>query len=130
MRRTIISMIAVSVTLLLMGSMSSAQIRTGTITGTVKDTQGEVLPGATVGISGEKLLGGARSIITNEKGKFRFPNLTPGKYEVTVTMEGFQTTKMSELRVNIAGTVTVDMILKIATIEESVIVTAKPPAWI
>ena len=127
MRRTIISMIAVSVILLLMGSMSYAQIRTGTITGTVKDTKGEVLPGATVEILGEKLLGGVRSIMTNEKGKFRFPNLTPGKYEVTITLEGFQTTKMSELRVNVAGTVTVDVNLKLATIEESVIVTAESP---
>ncbi|MDH4217987.1 MAG: TonB-dependent receptor [Candidatus Aminicenantes bacterium] len=127
MRRTIISMVAISTALLLMGSMSYAQIRTGTITGTVTDTDGVILPGATVGLSGEKLLGGVRSIVTNEKGKFRFPNLMPGEYELTVTLAGFQTAKISELRVNVAGTVTVDVILKQATLDVSVTVLAESP---
>ena len=127
MRRTIISMLAISTALLLMGSMSYAQTRTGSIVGTVTDTEGEILPGATVELSSEKLMGGVRSIITNEKGKFRFPNLTPGEYEVTTTMESFQTAKRSKLRVNIASTVTVDVILKLASLEESVTVLAESP---
>jgi len=120
-------MIAIFTVLLLMGSMSYAQIRTGTITGTVTDIEKEILPGATVTISGEKLLGGERSIITNEKGKFRFPKLMPGVYELTITLEGFQTAKMTKLRVNISRTVTSDVVLKLATREESVTVTAKAP---
>lgn len=80
MRRIIISMAAIFAAFLLIGSMSFVQIRTGTIAGTVKDTEGEILPGATVELSGEKLMGGGRSIITNDEGKFRFPNLTPGEY--------------------------------------------------
>ena len=127
MRRKIISMVAISTVLLLMGSMSYAQIRTGTITGIVTDSTGEILPGATVGLSGKKLMGGVRSIITNEKGKFRFPNLMPGEYEITVTLAGFQTTKRSKLRVNIAGTITVDVILKLATLEETITVSAESP---
>jgi hypothetical protein len=127
MRRIILSMVAISTALLLMGSMSYAQIRTGTITGTVKDADGVILPGATVGLSGEKLLGGVRSVMTNEKGKFRFPNLMPGEYEIAVSLAGFRTAKMSELRVNVAGTVTVDVILEQATIDESVIVLAEAP---
>jgi len=127
MRKTTLAMMAIFVALLLMGSMSYAQTRTGTIEGTVKDTKGEILPGAAVGLSGEKLLGGVRSIMTNEKGRFRFPNLTPGEYEVTVALEGFQTAKISELHVNAAGTVTVDVILEQAAISESVTVSAEPP---
>ncbi len=127
MRRTIISMIAIFTVFLLMGSMSYAQIRTGTIAGTVTDSEGEILPGVTVGLSGEKLLGGMRSIITNEKGKFRFPNLAPGEYELTVTLEGFQTAKRSKLRVNVHATITVDVILKLATLEETITVSAESP---
>ena len=127
MKRTIISMIAISTALFLMGGMSYAQIRTGTIEGTVKDTTGEFLPGATVGLSGEKLLGGVRSVMTNEKGKFRFPNLMPGEYELTFSLEGFQTVKRTKLRVSVASTVTVDVILEQATLEETVTVSAESP---
>ncbi len=127
MRRTIISMLAISTVLLLMGGMSYAQSRTGSIRGTVTDTEGQPLPGATVGLSGEKLMGGMRSLITNEKGKFRFPSLMPGEYEVTVTMEGFQPSKRTELKVNIGGTTTVDFILNLATLEESITVSAESP---
>jgi hypothetical protein len=63
----------------------------------------------------------------NAEGKFRFPNLTPGEYEVTTTMEGFQASKRTELKVNIAGTLTVDVSLKAATLEESVTVLAESP---
>ncbi len=127
MRRTIKSMVAISTVLLLMGSMSYAQTRTGSIRGIVTDTEGEFLPGATVELSGEKLMGGVRSLITSEKGKFRFPSLTPGEYEVTVTMEGFQPSKRTELKVNLGGTVTVDVTLNLATLEESVTVSAESP---
>jgi hypothetical protein len=120
-------MIAISVTLLLMGSMSYAQTRTGSIRGTVTDTEGEFLPGATVELSGEKLMGGVRSIITNEEGKFRFPNLTPGEYEVTTTMEGFQPNKRIKLKVNIGGTTTVDVSLNLASLEETITVSAESP---
>jgi hypothetical protein len=58
MKRTIMERVAIFTAFLLVGSMSYAQIRTGTIEGTVKDTRDEILPGATVGLSGEKLLGG------------------------------------------------------------------------
>jgi hypothetical protein len=127
MRKIIVSMIAIFTVFLLMGSMSFAQTRTGSIRGTVTDEEGEFLPGATVELAGEKLMGGVRSIITNDQGMFRFPNLTPGEYEVTTTMEGFQTAKRTELKVNIGGTTTVDMILKPATLEESVTVSAESP---
>src|SRR4030042_7057403 len=100
MKRTTMAMVAIFAAFLLMSSVSYAQIRTGSIMGTVKDAKGEILPGVTVELSGEKLLGGLRSTITNEKGKFRFPNVMPGEYEITVALEGFQTAKFGELREN------------------------------
>jgi len=99
MRRMIISMLAVSLVFLFLVNLSYPQTRTGSIRGIVTDSEGEFLPGATVELTGEKLMGGGRSIITNNEGKFRFPNLNPGIYEVTVKMEGFQTFKRTALRV-------------------------------
>ncbi len=127
MKRTIISMVAIFTAFLLMGSMSYAQIRTGTITGIVTAEEGEILPGAAVELSGEKLMGGAHTVLTNDKGKYRFPNLMPGEYEITVTLGGFQTAKRTRLRVNIARTVTADVTLQLATLEESVTISAETP---
>jgi len=128
MKRTPMAMVAIYAAFLLMNGLSYAQVRTGSIMGTVKDAQGEVLPGVTVGLSGEKLLGVVRSVVTSEKGKFRFPNLMPGEYEITAVLEGFQTAKIGELRVNAGGTATVDVILEQAALKESVTVSAVPPA--
>ena len=127
MRKTTIGMVAIFAAFLLMSSMSYAQIRAGSIVGTVTDAEREILPGATVELSGEKLMGVMRSVVTNEKGKFRFPNLMPGEYEITVTMQGFQTAKRTELKVIAGGTVTVDVSLKLATLEESITVSAEAP---
>lgn len=127
MRKTVISIIAFSLALLLMGSMSYAQRRTGSIKGTVTDPEGGALPGVTVTLSGEKLMGGTHSIITNEEGKFRFPSLMPGEYEITASLEGFKTTKRTRLKVSIGRTVTVDVILEPATLEENVTVLAEAP---
>ena len=65
MKRTIVSIVPVFLVFLFMGCMSYAQTRTGSIRGTVTDVEGEFLPGATVALSGEKLMGGGRSIIAN-----------------------------------------------------------------
>jgi len=128
MRKIAASFLAVSMALLFIVSMSYAQTRTGSIRGTVKDSEGQALPGATITLSGEKLMGGTRSIIADEQGKFRFPSLMPGIYEITVSLEGFQAVKRTNLKVNIGGTVTVDVVLKQATLEEAITVSAEAPA--
>ena len=127
MRKAIASFLAVSMVLLLIVSLSYGQRRTGSIRGTVKDSEGQALPGATVILSGEKLMGGPRSVIADEEGKFRFPALSPAIYEITVSLEGFQTTKRTNLKVNIGGTVTVDIVLTQATLEEAITVSAEAP---
>jgi len=111
----------------LVGGYGFAQIRTGSLRGTVTDEEGAFLPGATVELSGERLMGGVSSIITNEEGKFRFPSLMPGIYELTVTLKGFQDTKRQELKVPLAGTLTVDVVLKLAHLTQEVTVSAVSP---
>ncbi|MFQ5721478.1 MAG: TonB-dependent receptor domain-containing protein [Candidatus Aminicenantales bacterium] len=127
MRKAITSIVAISITLLLVGNISYAQRRTGIIKGTVTDTEGGFLPGSTVTLSGKKLMGGTRSVVTDEEGKFRFPSLMPGEYEITVSLEGFQTAKRTRLKVSAGGTVIVDVTLEQATLEEAVTVSAESP---
>lgn len=102
------------------------QIQTGMINGTVKDESGEFLPGATVEIRSEAMMG-TKSALTNDKGAFRFVALPPGYYELMVSLEGFQGLAQKALKVTIGGTVALELILKAKTLEETVTVLAGAP---
>jgi hypothetical protein len=64
------------------------QATTGTISGTVQDVQGGMVPGATVNVRNLDT-NISRSLTTGEDGKFRFPGLQVGPYELTVEHTGF-----------------------------------------
>ena len=70
---------------------ASAQITTGNITGTVKDAQGGVIPGATVTLIDEAKGTRSAPATTDETGSYTFPNVTAATYTVEVTMSGFKT---------------------------------------
>lgn len=83
----------VAATLVALGgslNMLQAQGLTGQISGTVTDSGGGVLPGATVVIknAGTNL---TRETVTGADGAFLFPDLLAGKYDITVTVSGFKT---------------------------------------
>src|SRR5215472_2161684 len=69
-----------------------AQVSGGNVYGTVTDEQGAVLPGAAVSIGSSAIGGAPRTTTTGPQGDFRFLNLDPGTYKVTVTITGFATT--------------------------------------
>src|SRR5262245_44195723 len=66
---------------------------TSAITGVVKGPDGGVVVGATVSIDSPQLIGGTRSMVTGAQGKYRFPEIAPGEYSVTVVMPGFKTVR-------------------------------------
>ncbi len=67
----------------------SAQVTSGSINGTVKDTTGGVLPHASVTVSNPSS-GVTRAVVTNDNGDFVVPNLPPGTYTIRVEVEGFK----------------------------------------
>jgi hypothetical protein len=75
--------VAVAVILAAAGAVHG-QVHTGSITGTVKDEQGAVVPGVTVTLHGDDA---TRPLPTNDKGQYRFLNLAPGNYRVTAAGE-------------------------------------------
>ena len=74
---------------LLLSGLLSAQGTRGTITGTVNDASGAVVPGAEIVIL-EKATGVETKSVTSEAGVYRAPYLPPGIYKVTVGAEGIQ----------------------------------------
>ncbi len=121
----------VSLILLLAFGLTSASLaqgrQTGSISGTVVDTEGNLLPGCTVTLSGPKLLG-TITYVTSDMGKFRFPSVPPGRdYQLKVELPGFKTTIRTNLIVSVAKATIVTITMEITTIEEEVTVTAASP---
>lgn len=118
--RSALSLFAI---LLLAGSMlSQTQITSGVIQGTVLDTSGAVIPGASV----EALnvdTGAKQSLNSDEAGRFVFLSLTPGKYKVTTSKQGFATILSDGLDLTVGQALTLRLTMKVSATGEVVTVT-------
>ncbi len=81
-------------------SIASAQITTGTITGTVRDGQGGVIPGATVILTSDTQGTKSSPVVTSGTGDFVFVNLRADTYTIEVAMPSFNTLKRSGVQVS------------------------------
>ena len=100
-----------------------AQTATGNVYGKVVDESGAVLPGASVTISGEA---GSRTSVTGSDGTFRFLNLDPREYTVTVSLQGFGSANR-RITVQTGLSATLDLALKVGGQAETVEVVAVSP---
>src|SRR5712692_103497 len=119
--------LAVVSLILLPASAAVAQVETGSITGTVTDASAALLPGATITLTGEKLIGGAQSQVTDASGGYRFDRLSPGAYQVKFELQGFKTVTRDDIRVNAAFIATVNAKLEVGSVSESITVTGESP---
>jgi hypothetical protein len=103
-----------------------AQRTTGGLTGTVKDGTGAVLPGVTVALTGEYVMG-TQTSITNENGVYRFLNLAPGTYDLAFTLAGFAPFNRNGLVVSLGMTTEEHVTLQLSSVSESVTVTGASP---
>jgi hypothetical protein len=71
-------------------TFASAQAVTGTISGTIVDQQGQVIPGATITVVYEAT-NDSRSTVSDERGNFQVTNLRPGAYTIRVELSNFRT---------------------------------------
>lgn len=109
--------------LLMTGVGAFAQTATGNVYGKAADESGAVLPGASVTISGET---GSRSTVSGADGTFRFLNLDPGDYTVTIALSGFGTANR-RVTVQTGQSSTVDVNLKVGGKTENVEVVGEAP---
>ncbi len=70
---------------------ASGQVTTGTITGSVRDPQAAVIPGATVTLISATRGTTLATVTTSTDGDYVFPNVPPDTYVIKVTMDGFKT---------------------------------------
>ena len=109
-RKSAIAVLVISICLvsLLLAPEASAQVTGATLTGTVTDSSGAVIPKAQVTMT-DVATGVARKVETDNAGLYTAPNLLPGNYQVSVLATGFS----SEVRRGIALTVGAQQVLDI-----------------
>lgn len=104
-----------------------AQVQTGSIAGVVTDASSAILPGVSVTLTGEKLIGGAQTQVTDATGAYRFDRLPPGDYKVRFELQGFRTVERTGIAINAAFTATVNAKLEVGSVSETVTVTGESP---
>jgi Carboxypeptidase regulatory-like domain len=121
--RTVTKCLLVLVVLLLPATVFAQ----ASLTGTVHDSSGAVLPGVTVEASSPALIEKTKSAVSDGSGQYRIIDLRPGTYSVTFTLAGFNVVKRDgiELTGNFVATVNADM--KVGAIEETITVTGETP---
>jgi hypothetical protein len=114
----------VAALVLAVAPVAFAQLTGGNITGTIRDDQGGVLPGVTVTLQGVDI---TRTAVADESGAYRFLNLAPGSYKVTVALPGFATVVRDGVVVAVGANVDLPFTMKVASVEETVTVTGESP---
>jgi hypothetical protein len=110
---------------LLLPSVAAAQ---GTLTGTIRDGSGAVLPGVTVEAASPALTERSRTGgLRWGRPVYRIIELPPGTYSLTFTLPGFSTFKRDGLELAGSAVLTIPAEMKVGAIEETVTVTGETP---
>src|SRR5215472_3175206 len=103
-----------------------AQETTGGLQGTVKDASGAVVAGAHVVVTGTSLVG-KKELDTDTSGYYRFANLPPGTYNLSVTAKNFKGVKREGMEIAVGHLPTVDIALEVGSTNETVEVSGAAP---
>src|SRR5688572_27530462 len=117
------SIVLAAAVLLLVGSRAEGQGgATSAISGVVTDAAAAVVPGASIVVA-SNATGTTFEAVSNSTGAFSVPALSAGTYTVTVSLPGFKTKVITDVRVQIGIPTTVNATLEIGDLEEKVTVT-------
>ncbi|HEX5855393.1 MAG TPA: carboxypeptidase-like regulatory domain-containing protein, partial [Thermoanaerobaculia bacterium] len=109
----------------LTANVAYSQGTTGEIEGTITDSNGAPLPGASVEIKSVSLQG-TRTAVTDAAGRFRFPALPGGTYTVLAALSGFTKIERTNVRVAIGATATLPLTMSVS-VKEEIVVTGEAP---
>src|SRR6266850_6927778 len=104
--------------------MAAAQVTTGSIIGTVKDSGGAVLPGVGIKLTNTET-GITRMVTADEFGRYNAPQLPLGGYEITAELPGFQKAVRRGVTLTIGREAVVDFTLQVGSVAQEVTVNAE-----
>jgi len=112
--------------LVAVGISVEAQQVTSTLSGTVNDTSGAVIPMAAVTATNVSTAVATKTT-SDDAGRYIFPSLPPGTYNLTVQKSGFQTTIIPGITLTVYQKATVDAVLQVGRVTQSVEVAGAAP---
>jgi hypothetical protein len=123
-KRVVLLVVALACLVTLVPSAMFAQSAgTGTVAGTVTDSSGGAVVGATVTMS-DITTSTARTATTNETGRYIFANVEPGTYNVTINATGFRVVKFANQVVKVSTLLTLNIAMELGSVSQTIEVTA------
>ncbi len=119
MKSPLLSLMCILFVSLSLVSVSMAQVDRATLVGTVTDTTGSVVPNAKVEVTDQQT-GLRRQAQTGGSGAYTLPQLPIGNYTVTVSLTGFKTVSIKDVRLGVGDTRTLDVQLEVGAVETQV----------
>ncbi|MEP6914709.1 MAG: carboxypeptidase regulatory-like domain-containing protein [Acidobacteriota bacterium] len=120
--RIAVSVLVALLTVVTTGA-ATAQERFGGLGGVITDTSQAPVPGVTVTAT-NKQTGATRVVVSGTDGAYRLPDLEPGRYTVTIELQGFQKVQAEDVLVLLGRTADVGAALKVGGLSEVVNVSA------
>jgi len=114
-------------TALLLGAPLAHAQTTGSITGSVTDASGAILPGVSITLSGDRLIGGPQTQVSDTTGTYRFDRLVPGSYGIKFELQGFRTVERPDVRISAAFVATINGKMEVGAVSETITVTGESP---
>src|SRR5262249_53029003 len=125
MQRHVPRGIVCAVVLVLSAVVAGAQQFTGGVRGEVRDANGGI-PGVAVTLVNEAT-NISREVVTNDVGQYNFPAVAPGTYTLKTQLTGYKTYESKGLIVGTQQFITLDVMLQVGALEESITVTGQSP---
>lgn len=122
----LLALVAVALVLTPLPAHAQGGTATATVTGKILDDTGGALPGVTVTLTN---LGTnqARTVVANQEGRYTFAGMPPSRYSLTCELPGFATFVRPDVTVNVGSVVTLDVTMRVSTLQETVTVTGEAP---
>ncbi|HKX28486.1 MAG TPA: carboxypeptidase regulatory-like domain-containing protein [Blastocatellia bacterium] len=102
------------------------QTATSTLSGTVRDEAGGVVPGVTITIK-NNATGGVRTVKTDAEGRYNLPNLDPGEYGLRAEAAGYKVGVHNRITLLVGGVTGLDVVLYVGAVSDTVVVEAQAP---
>jgi hypothetical protein len=121
--RTVLKCFALLVVLLLPATVFAQ----ASLTGTVRDASGGVLPGVTVEAASPALIEKVRTAVTDGTGQYRIVDLRAGTYSLTFTLPGFNAVRRENIELTGSQILTIPVEMRVGGLQETITVTGESP---